>query len=140
MAPAIKVRELAAGHGLFLDTFLAASFPTETGPVTAIIPLPETRLPEPIVRPMDELQKLLPAFGLILRDGELPQGSQAGTWKTYGQVMALWERLHTPFLAAADAQADPIQKMEGYRTAIRVDYACELAHQKLSDVARSLGR
>jgi hypothetical protein len=55
-------------------------------------------------------------------------------------VMAIWERLHAPFVAAADAQTDPILKMEGYRTAIRVDPACELAHQKLSDTARMMMR
>ena len=58
----------------------------------------------------------------------------------YAEVMALWERLHTPFVMAADAEADPIRKMEGYRTAIRVDYASELAHQKLSDTARLMMR
>jgi hypothetical protein len=54
--------------------------------------------------------------------------------------MAMREQLHTPFIAAADAQADPIQKMEGYRRAIAVDEASELAHQKLSDVAREMMR
>jgi hypothetical protein len=28
--------------------------------------------------------------------------------------------------------------MEGYRKTLRVDEACELAHQKLSDVARQM--
>jgi hypothetical protein len=54
--------------------------------------------------------------------------------------MTLWERLHAPFLAAADAQSDPIRKMDLYRRTIQVDYACELAHQKLSDVAKNLSR
>jgi len=75
-----------------------------------------------------------------LHEDELPHGSRRGTFETYGQVMALWERLHTPFLAEADAEPDPIRKMEGYRTAIRVDYACELAHQKLSALAHELSR
>ena len=35
---------------------------------------------------------------------------------------------------------DPIQKIEGYRKTIAVDYACELAHQKLADVARTIAR
>jgi hypothetical protein len=52
--------------------------------------------------------------------------------------MAMWERLHAPFLAAADSAVDPIQRIEGYRKTIRVDYACELAHQKLSDLAKKL--
>jgi hypothetical protein len=50
----------------------------------------------------------------------------------------MWERLHAPFLAAADMQVDPLQKIEGYRRTIRVDYACELAHQKASTVARQM--
>jgi hypothetical protein len=54
--------------------------------------------------------------------------------------MAMWERLHAPFLAAADMQVDPVQQIEGYRRTIRVDYACELAHQKASTVARQLSR
>ena len=56
------------------------------------------------------------------------------------QVMQLWERLHGPFLAAADMQVDPVRKIEGYRKTIRVDYACELAHQRTSLVARELAR
>ena len=54
--------------------------------------------------------------------------------------MALWERLHAPFLAAADAQTDPVRQIEGYRLTARVDYASELAHQKLSHVAHELAR
>ena len=75
---------------------------------------------------------------MVLREDELPRGSRSGTFQTYGEVMAMWERLHAPFLTAADAETDPVQKMEGYRTTIRVDYACELAHQKLSDAARKM--
>ncbi len=71
---------------------------------------------------------------------ELSPGSRKGTPETYGQVMALWEQLHIPFLQSADQQLDPIARMAGYRLAIQVDYACELAHQKLSDVAAHLAR
>jgi hypothetical protein len=54
--------------------------------------------------------------------------------------MDLWERLHAPFLAAADNTREPLARMEGYRRTIAVDYACELAHQKLSAVAAELER
>jgi hypothetical protein len=54
--------------------------------------------------------------------------------------MELWERLHAPFLAAADAESDPVRQIEGYRLTTRVDYAAELAHQKLSNVAHRLAR
>jgi hypothetical protein len=57
---------------------------------------------------------------------------------TYEAVMDIWEKLSNPFLASADSLLDPIARMEGYRQTIRVDYACELAHQKLSDTARKL--
>ena len=35
---------------------------------------------------------------------------------------------------------DAMAKIEGYRKTIRVDPACELAHQKLSDIARLANR
>jgi hypothetical protein len=54
--------------------------------------------------------------------------------------MAMWERLHAPFLAAADVTVDPIQRIDAYRKTQRVDYGCELAHQKASAVARELAR
>jgi hypothetical protein len=69
---------------------------------------------------------------------ELPPGEMIGTLETYGRVMAIWERLHGPFLAAADATVDPIRRIEAYRVAIRVDYACELAHQGIFNTAREL--
>jgi hypothetical protein len=75
-----------------------------------------------------------------LSEAELPRGSQKGDSKTFAEVMAMWERLHSPFLAMADSQVAPMQKIEAYRKTIRVDYACELAHQKLSGVAREIAR
>jgi hypothetical protein len=54
--------------------------------------------------------------------------------------MSIWEQLHAPFLAAADAQVDPLRRIHAYRRAIEVDYACELAHQKLSAAAREVAR
>ena len=36
----------------------------------------------------------------------------------------MWERLHAPFLAAADMHPDPQRKIEAYRQVFRVAYAC----------------
>ena len=136
--PAVRLRQLAAEHQLFLDTFLAAAFPTNEGRVVVIVPSPTVRLPEPNLRPAEELIRLLPGDCVAFKEHALPHGSRRGTPDTYGYVMDLWEKLHAPFLAAADLRSDPIERMEGYRTTLRVDYACELAHQKLSDVARGM--
>jgi len=54
--------------------------------------------------------------------------------------MALWERLHTPFLQAAEKEPDPLRRMEAYRFTLRVDPACELAHQFLAEIARGRAR
>ena len=77
-----------------------------------------------------------------VRNDELPKGQRKGDTKTLRtEVMKLsGNDHHTPFLAAADMQIDPIQKIEAYRKTIRVDYACELAHQQASQVARDLAR
>jgi hypothetical protein len=140
-APALGVRELQAQHALYVETFLAAVYPVavggqEAGRAVVIVPLADVALPDPQPRPIDELVRSVPPHSIVLAESELPAGSRRGDTKTYAEVMAIWERLHLPFLAAADMQADPVLRMEGYRKAIRVDYACELAHQKLSDAAR----
>jgi hypothetical protein len=139
--PAVKVRSLQRKHDLYVETFLAAVYPVGSGRAVAIVPTADVALPRPDeIASIDELIRKLPAHSVVLAESELPQGVRKGTWQTYAEVMSMWERLHAPFLAAADTQRDPLRKIEGYRQTIRVDYACELAHQKLSDVARDLAR
>jgi hypothetical protein len=138
--PALKVRELQAEHGLYVETFLAAAYPVGDQRAVVIVPLPDVQLPPPEDMAIDDLTRLLPAHCMVHREDELPSGVRKGTWETYAQVMEMWERLHRPFLASADMQVDPIQKIDGYRKTIRVDYAAELAHQKLSDTAHALLR
>jgi hypothetical protein len=137
---ALEVRQLQVEHELYIETFLGAVYPVGAGRAVVIVPLSDVKLPEPMPRPIDELLKLLPAHAIVMNESELPRGSERGTPQTYARVMSIWERLHAPFLAAADMQVDPIQKIEGYRKAIRVDYACELAHQRLSAVAQKFLR
>ena len=142
--PAALVRRLQAEHRLYVETFLAAAYPLAGGQrAVVIVPLEEAAetLPAPQeTASIAALRDGMPPHCVVLHEGELPRGSGRGTTETYARSMQLWERLHAPFLAAADAQADPVRRMEGYRRTIRVDYACELAHQKLSDVAKELAR
>ncbi|MGA2499876.1 MAG: hypothetical protein ABSH20_19230 [Tepidisphaeraceae bacterium] len=138
--PAIAVRRLARERGLYLETFLAAAY--ETGQGTALAVIPEEHCAVPGSQRWaseDELAAALPPGAFVLLAGELPRGPQQGDAQTYARVMALWERLHQPFLAMANGQDHPITKMAGYRRTIAVDSACELAHQKISDVARRMG-
>lgn len=123
--PAQQFRRLAAERNLYVETFLAAVIPASSGPVVAIVP-EELHLPD------------LPQHALLLKPDELPTMAQRGTYETYSRIMQMWESLHTPFLAMADAVKDPIEKIQAYRRTIRVDYACELAHQKLAAVAARL--
>jgi hypothetical protein len=138
--PALAVRQLQKQHRLYVETFLAAAYPMGSGSVVVIVPTAQVSLPTADFTSIDALIASLPAHCIVLSSSELPSGSVPGTWKTYANVMAMWERLHTPFLAAADAVVDLRQRMAAYRRVIQVDYACELAHQKLSDVARQLIR
>jgi len=130
--PAIQFRRLQAERGLYVDTFLAATYPTTDGPIIAIIPedcpLPAANEPDP----------RLPPHTLLFKSNQLPLSPQKGDYETYSHVMQIWESLHTPFLQFADAQKDPIEKIQAYRRTIRIDYACELAHQKLAAVAARL--
>jgi hypothetical protein len=137
--PAARLREIAGEKKLYVETFLAAVYPARETMMLIVLPLPDWTMPPAGMSRLDLLDRL--PYGSITLDPEvLPLGSRHGSTETYAEVMALWEQLHRPFLDAADAEKDPIRKMERYRKAIAVDPACELAHQHLADVARELAR
>jgi hypothetical protein len=139
--PAKAIRSLARERKLYLETFLAAVYPVDAGGRAVIItPLDDVLLPPPQEQSVDMLIRKLPAHSIVLSVDELPTGQRKGDTATFAHVMEMWERLHAPFLAAADMRVDPIQKIEAYRKTQRVDYGCELAHQKASGVARELAR
>ena len=145
LTPAVRVRELQRERGLYAETFLAAVFPVldhappaEAERVVVLVPFADTPLPDPTPRARQELYRMLPPTALAIPARDLPVGEKMGTTQTYAEVMALWERLHAPYLKAADAMTNPTEKMEAYRKTIEVDSACELAHQRLSDVAGKL--
>jgi hypothetical protein len=138
--PAERVRALQVQRHMYAETFLGAVYPVEAGHAVVIVPLAGVQLPPPAPMAIDALIRTLPPHSIVLNRTELPAGPRRGTAETYAYTMSMWERLHTPFLAAADMLADGMQKIEAYRKAIRVDYACELAHQKLADVARLIPR
>jgi hypothetical protein len=138
--PALDVRRLAQEHELYVEKFLAAVYPIGDKRAIVIVPTEDVALPGVRVNSIDELLKRLPAHSLVYSEDDLPRRSRRGNTETYAQVMAMWERLHAPFLAAADMQPTPEKKIEGYRRTIRVDNACELAHQKASQAARELAR
>jgi hypothetical protein len=138
LEPALRVRELAEQNKLYVETFLAAAYPMGAGKAIAIVPTAGVTLPPPREMSIDELIGRLPAHSVVLAEAELPRESMRGSTETFARVSAMWERLHAPFMAASDMTVDPVARIEAYRRVIRVDYACELAHQKLSDVARRI--
>src|SRR3954454_21779008 len=143
IAPAARVREIQVKRWLYAETILAAAYPTRDGLAVVLVPLPDIPLPNVEATAnlsFDELRAQLPMYCTALDARQLPRGPRKGTWQTYAEVMDLWERLHAPYLQAADAGVDPFRKIEGYRRTIEVDYACELAHQKLSHVAHEIAR
>ncbi len=141
LAPALVVRRLAFDCQLYLETFLAAVYPITGGGRAAVLaPLANVNLPSPCEMSIADLRTSIPPGCILLEEHEIPAGSRPGNAQTYATVMQWWERLHLPFLARADRIEDPIERMEGYRLAIAVDYACELAHQNLSAVASGLSR
>ncbi len=138
--PAVALRRLVQNKKLYLETFLAAVYPIGAGHVIAIVPTADVKLPDATPRSIDRLIGLLPAHSIILTDRELPAGARVGSPETYAYTMNLWERLHAPFLAAADMQIDPVQKIHAYRATIAVDNACEFAHQRLAKTAHQLAK
>jgi hypothetical protein len=122
--PALQFRRLAAERNLYVDTFLAAVLPNSDG-LIAIVP-EEVSSPD------------LASHSLVFEAEQLSPSPQQGTYETYSRIMQIWESLHTPFLQLADSLKDPIEKIQAYRRTIHIDYACELAHQKLAAVAARL--
>lgn len=139
--PALAVRRMAAERSLYVETFLAAAYPIVGGErAVVIVPLPESRLPDVSERSIDALLKLVPPHSIVMNASSLPRGDRRGTTATYAETMAMWEQLHAPYLAAADAEGDLLRRMDGYRKTIRVDDACERAHQNLAITARDVDR
>jgi hypothetical protein len=136
--PGVEARRAQRELGLYVDVFLAAVYPVGAGRVVTIVPGQGVALPLAEQIPVDQLIRRLPAHSIVMSDAELPIGPKGPTAETCAWVMATWERLHAPFLAAADATGDPIRRIEAYRQTIAVDYACELAHQRIWDTARKL--
>ena len=146
VTPAVRVRELARARGLYVETFLGAVYPIVPDGsrcVIAVLPLADVSLPPADVALGGDLEGLirrLPPFSLVLADDEFVHGERRGTADTFAVTMKMWEELHLPFLNAARATADPRWRIEAYRQAIRVDYACEKAHQWLAETALSIAR
>ncbi len=138
--PAVRARQLARERGLYVDVFLAASYWVNGEVAVAIVPTENVAVPEEGEYSVDELTRRLPPHALVLPAKDLPRGERKGDTSTFAQTMAMFEKLHLPFLAIADTTTSPKMKIDGYRKTIEVDYACELAHQRLSDVARQLAR
>jgi hypothetical protein len=141
--PAIQVRRLAMDRLLYLETFLGAVYPlTDSDPVVVVAPWEGTCLPSPQPRTLGELRDLteVSEHCVILTLLQIPADSPRGTAQTFASVMAIWERLHQPLMATAACEANDLKRMQAYRTVLRADGACELAHQFLADIARKLAR
>jgi hypothetical protein len=140
--PAIEMRRLQQERNLFVETFLAAAYPIGDARAVVIVPNDDASLPAAgnATRSIDDLIRHLPPHCIVLNETELPRGMRRGDWQTYAEVMGIWERLHASFLALADSTVELLARIEAYRRTIRVDYACEFAHQRLADAARSYAR
>lgn len=136
LAPAARFRELSQSAGCYADTFLAAAYPILGGATAVVIaPTANTGLPPADTYTIDGLLGLLPPHVILLNAADLPPSGDTSP-ATLAWVQSLWERLHLPFLAMADSTQHPVHKIDAYRQVLTVDYACELAHQRLSDTAR----
>lgn len=146
LTPALETRRLARERGLYAETFFAAVYPlTENAGrrVVAIVPTADIALPPADIAlggDVNALAKRLPPFSILLADDEVERGAHHGSPQTFARTMALWERLHLPFLNAANELKDPLRRIDAFRRAIEVDYACEKAHQWLAETALELAR
>lgn len=140
LAPAIAARQVARQRRCNAEVFLAAVFPLHDSSVVVIAPTEDATLPPPLPRSREQLAALLPPHALMLDRAMLPIPESPPTPALQQFVLELWAQLHRPFLAAAEAQTHLLEKLRRYRDTLRVDPACELAHQNLSIAAMELVR
>lgn len=139
--PALQARKLRGRFKLFVDVFLAAKYPLiGGGHAVVIVPHEHVVLPDLSPRRLGEMPRLMPAHSIILREEDLPEGIHRDDTALSAMLQDWWQRLHLPFLQAARNTSDPRKRIAAYRKTIRVDYACELAHQELSLTARELAQ
>ncbi len=95
--PALRVRELARQHGLFLETFLAAAYRIGASRAVVIVPLADISLPPPHpLATIDALLAALPPHCVVLHEKALPQGSRRGTPQTYVRIRGGADYLSAP--------------------------------------------
>ena len=139
IAPAIALRKMATESARYADFFLAAAYQVGEEHVVLIVPNDVIAVPAS-VNSIDTLLRRAPPHSVTIPYKDLPANADAGDETSGAFTMELWERLHRPFLAAADSISDPIRRMQAYRETIAVDYGCELAHQKLAATAQEFAR
>jgi len=105
--PALEIRRLSAVTDCTSRPSSPPFIQHTEGQVLAIAP-ENSPLPAPEARPLESLRQLSPPHAFYRRDSF--QGFSPGLLSTYSQVMSMWESIHAPFLAAADAEPDPIKK------------------------------
>lgn len=141
VGPAADLRRAYRQRGDYAEVFLGAVFEVEGGAsVVAVLPREVDLSAVPEGLPLDGLARRLPAHTILLTPGELPTGELRGTPHTFARTMAIWERLHLPFLAQADSMPISENKLAAYHLAVEVDYACEFAYQNAARTARELAR
>jgi hypothetical protein len=138
--PALALRKIAADRQLYLDVPLAATYRIGNGIAVLFVPTPDVALPHGDVETIDELLQQSPPHSVLLPAPHLPRTQERGDARTFDFVMDLWESLHRPFLAMAQATTNPRQRLAAFRRTIEVDYACELAHQQFSETCHELAR
>lgn len=139
--PALQVRKLQGRFKLYVDVFLAAKYPLiGGGHAVVIVPHEHAVMPDLSPRRMAEFGRVMPPHSIVLREEELPRGQYRNDGAISALMESWWERLYWPFLVDARDTHDLKKRVEAYRKTIRVDYACEFAHQELSMTARELAQ
>lgn len=140
LAPSLALRQRVAELGRYVDVFLTAAYRIGEDYAVLVVPNQSIMVPSASMNSVDTLIRRAPPHSVLLRPAQVPGTRRVSDSTTGAFVMDLWEQLHRPFLAMAEACTDPVMRISAYRDAIAVDYACEIAHQHLSDTAHQLAR
>ena len=137
----LDYRTLFRASHVYAETFICKRYHGPDCYYVAFLPDEKARFrPNVSASSLKEIESALSIGAFVLKSSDIPRPKAKGDNDTFAFVMSIWERLHAPYLKRARSETDPLRRIELYRETLRVDPACEGAHQELAKLAQQLAR
>lgn len=137
--PGEALRQLHKDRGNYAEVMLGVALEMGTGGVATFAVARPVRNVSARGGSPEELLRALPPHSVFVSASQAG-GAVAAFPETYAGAMGLFEALHRPYLAMADAMPVGLARLQAYRQVQGIDPASELAHQNAAFLCRQLAR